>query len=50
MMKMAAMKIESDIGICAGLALANETNVGIMPPRAKPIFHDNPGRSRESQS
>ena len=39
---MTATKIDSDIGICAGLALASDTKVGIMPPSAKPIFQDNP--------
>ncbi len=39
---MTPMKTDSDIGICAGPALASETKVGIMPPSAKPIFQDRP--------
>jgi hypothetical protein len=38
MAKMTAMKIDNDIGICAGPVLASETNVGVIPPRANPIF------------
>lgn len=36
------MNTASAMGISCGDPLARETKVGIVPPRAKPMFHDNP--------
>ena len=46
----ATANIASESGIRAGVALASDTKVGIMPPSAKPIFQDKPVPLARSRS